>query len=266
MLHARTRLHLQHIDEIKTRVLYVLFSAAITISICYLFCFELTTLIARPVDNQPPPIHFIFTDLTEAFSTNLQICLIYTVYLTFPVALYQIWCFLISSYYDCERTQITHFCVVMIFCVFVSGFFVHFILLPEICRFFINFSIQSNIINIQCEPRISSYVSLASRVLIISCLCFQIPIFFFILFELQIITVGFLSQNRKYFMFCFILISAWITPPEIFSEVVVGSSFILFLELFILFLCITSATRQKQSIKIRLHIGAHITKKPQLKP
>ena len=238
-------LHLRHIDEIKTRFFYVLFSATITFSICYLFCFELTTLIARPFIHQPPPIYFIFTDLTEAFSTNLKICFISTVYLNFPAALYQIWCFLIPSYYDRERTKITHLCFAMMLCVVLSCLFVHFILLPEICRFFINFSIQSNRINIQCEPRIYSYVSLVSNVFMISSLFFQIPIIFFILFELKIITAGFLSKNRKYLIICSILMSAWITPPDILSEVALGTSLILFLELFILYIYITNVIRQR---------------------
>lgn len=244
-------LHLRHIDEIKTRFFYVLFSATITFSICYLFCFELTTLIARPFIHQPPPIYFIFTDLTEAFSTNLKICFISTVYLNFPAALYQIWCFLIPSYYYRERKQITHLCFVMIHCVVLSCLFVHFILLPEICSFFINFSIQSNRINIQCEPRIYSYVSLVSNVFMISSLFFQIPIIFFILFELKIITAGFLSKNRKYFIICSILMSAWMTPPDILSEVVLGTSLILFLELLILFLYITNVIRHRRHLKIQ---------------
>ena len=238
-------LHLRHIDEIKTRFFYVLFSATMTFSICYLFCFELITLIARSFIHQPPPIYFIFTDLTEAFSTNLKICFISTVYLNFPAVLYQIWCFLIPSYYDRERTKITHLCFAMMLCVVLSCLFVHFILLPEICRFFINFSIQSNSINIQCEPRIYSYVSLVSNVFMISSLFFQIPILVFILFELKIITAGFLSKNRKYLIICSILMSAWITPPDILSEVALGTSLILFLELFILYIYITNVIRQR---------------------
>nr|YP_009720807.1 SecY-independent transporter protein [Ostreobium quekettii]QGQ62019.1 SecY-independent transporter protein [Ostreobium quekettii] len=247
---VRPVLYLRHISEIKTRFFYVLFSATITFSICYLFCFELTTLIARPFIDQPSTISFIFTDLTEAFSTNLKICLISTVYLNIPAVLYQIWCFLIPSYYDHERRQITCFYCVMIVSVVLSCLFVHFILLPEICRFFMNFSIQSNRINIQCEPRIYSYVSLVSNVFMISCLFFQIPILFLILFELKIITAGFISKNRKYLIICSILIIAWITPPDIFSEVVLGTFLIVFLELFLLFLHITNVIRQRRSLKL----------------
>lgn len=85
--------------------------------------------------------------------------------------------------------------------------------------FFVRFSIQSHFMNVQCEPRIYSYVSMISRVFGISGLFFQIPILFLLLFELSLLRGSTLPQNRRYFIVLCILMSSWISPPDILSEV-----------------------------------------------
>ncbi|BEI31800.1 twin-arginine translocase subunit TatC (mitochondrion) [Bryopsis sp. KO-2023] len=230
---------ISHFEEIKLRGFYVLFAATTTLVISYLLCFELTTLMANPLTfsqaNNPatpsgPQVNFIFTDLTEAFATNLKICLIITTYVCFPLALYHCWCFLMPCCYYYERQKITGLCILVLSFIVMSCFFVYFLLLPEILLFFVRFSIQSNFINVQCEPRIYSYVSLISRIFLISGLFFQIPIIFLLLCEWSILRGRSLSQNRRYFIVLCILISSWISPPEISSEVFISCLLIVFFE------------------------------------
>ncbi len=226
---------ISHLEEIKLRFLYMLLSATITFVISYLLCFELTTLMANPLTfsqaNGPATaINFIFTDLTEAFATNLKICLIITAYVCFPLALYHCWCFLMPCCYDYERQKITGLFVLVLSFIVISCFFVYFLLLPEILVFFVGFSIQSNFINVQCEPRIYSYVSMIYRVFLISGLFFQIPVIFLLLCDLSLLRGKSLSQSRRYFMVLCILISSWISPPEISSEVFISCLLIVFFE------------------------------------
>lgn len=232
----------------KLRCIYILFAATITFVISYLLCFELTTLLANPLTfrqaNSPGnPLNFIFTDLTEAFATNLKICLILTTYLCFPLALYHFWCFWMPSCYDFERPKITGLCLWVLSFLVISCIFVYFWLLPEILLFFARFSIQSHFMNVQCEPRIYSYVSMISRIFWISGLFFQIPILFLLLFELSILRGSTLPQNRRYFIVLCILMSSWISPPEILSEVWLSFLLIVFFECLFFLIYFVDCTR-----------------------
>lgn len=213
-----------HFLEIRIRFFFGIFSVLLCFFTAYCFSFELLYLFVQPFFA---PKIFIFTDLTEALSTTMKVCFIYSMVVSLPYFIYQIWCFLIPSLLIVERKKIKGFLALSFFLFFFSHFFLYFHLLPEIFYFLFTFEIKKELLTIQLEARINSYVEFTFYIYCLFFLFFQIPLLFVILFINNIVTPVHLSKFRKYYIFCSLLVAALLSPPEVVSQLYIAFFFYL---------------------------------------
>lgn len=232
-----------HLHEIKIRFFYLLFSTISTFFISYNYQLEMVYLLGKPfIELQQT---FIFLELTEAFYTLLKISTLITLLVIFPFFLYQFWSFFIPSYYEIERKKIFYFWSGFI-CLFLAEiFFIFSILLPKICYFLISFEMTSPVnhsgfhvdplISIEFTARIESYVTLVVKFLTVTLLFFQIPFCICLLYSKKILHVSSLYFNRKLLIFISLLLSAFLVPPDVISQLIM-TFFLYFLFEFFIFI------------------------------
>lgn len=221
-----------HVKEFKLRTCYLGFSFLITFFICYYYSFEILYLFVKPFLNYEK--NFIFTDLTEAFYTTIQLNLIVSISILIPFIIYNIWCFFIPSTFLEERKKYNFFFSAIIISLVMSACFIFFFLLPELYKFLLHFEINTSFMIIQLEARIQSYVQLACNIFFLSSIIFQIPLFFFIAFEYGLLTIDFLIKNRSQVLFMNLLLAAFISPPDLLTQIVLAICFQLAFEILLL--------------------------------
>lgn len=224
-----------HIRELKYRVAYIFLSFCCCFFVSLLYSEFLMFFYVYPLLNltEMQGKHLIFTEMSEAFSTYILLCLFSTLYFLLPYCFYQFWCFLIPSTYYFERSQIKLFSYFFLVIVFFSCFFVYNYFLPEIWSFFLHFEKKGYFLNLELEARISSYIHLTFQIICYFFLLFQVPIFTHLALEFSILQVSFLVSSRKYIYFLFIILAAIISPPDISSQI-----FLFFLFFFVFEFCI----------------------------
>lgn len=254
-----------HLKEMKLRFIYSLVTSIFTLSVSYLYKYELLYLITRPFLELQQK--FIFLDLTEALYTIIRICCFITLILLVFHILYQIWSFLIPSCYLSERRLFNKFIIVFIILLSLEVSCIYFLLFPKIVEFFSSFQIHnplstikslsplstikslsssqieetstvfhknnSSLLVIELQARIESYVRLIIRISILILILFQIPLLFMILYYNRLCNVYQLSSNRKIVFFFCILFSAFISPPDILSQCLIFSLFLFLFEFLI---------------------------------
>ena len=151
-----------HVKELKFRACYLGLSFLLTFFICYYYSFEILYLFVKPFLNYDK--NFIFTDLTEAFYTTIQLNLVVSMYILVPFIIYNIWCFFIPSTFLEERQKYNFFFSAIVTLLVISACFIFFLVLPELYKFLLNFEINTNFMTIQLEARIQSYVQLACNI------------------------------------------------------------------------------------------------------
>jgi sec-independent protein translocase protein TatC len=222
-----------HILEIRSRIFYLLCSFILTYLTCYMFSFELIYLFVRPFLKYET--NFIFTDVTEVFSSTLYVCFIVTILITIPLLVYQTWCFFIPSYYTNERKTLSIYCLFFSFAVLCSFFFIYLFLLPKIYYFFLNFEIQDKLLTIHLSARIYCYMQLTIKIFCILQILLNIPFFIFLLFEWKLFSVFSAARNRKYILMICVLVASIVSPPEILTELLIALFFFFFFEIIIWF-------------------------------
>lgn len=239
-----------HVTEIKLRFIYSIFSLIITLLVSYIFQLELLYIITRPFLELQQK--FIFVDLTEALYTIIRICIYTSIFLIIPYIIYQIWSFFIPSCYFSERISINKFLIIFFIVLCLEIFIIYFFLFPKICEFLLSFQIstpETALVMVELSARIESYVKLIIRLLIFILFFFQIPFLFVILYYKKICTGYDLCLNRKFVFFLCILFSAFISPPDIFSQsLIIFFFFIIFEFLIYIGLIFQQKDKNKNSV------------------
>ena len=221
-----------HFKEFKLRMGYLVFSFLTTFLICYYYSFEILYLFVKPLLNYNK--NFIFTDLTEAFYTTIQLNLIVSIYMLIPFIMYHIWCFYIPSTFLEERKKYNFFFSAVIILLCISLTFIYCIVLPELYKFLLHFEISTNFMSIQLEARIQSYVKLACKIFLLFSIVFQIPLLFLILLKHGYITSRFLIKNRWQILFVNLLLAAFLSPPDLVFQIVLALCFQIVFEILLL--------------------------------
>lgn len=230
-----------HLFEIKSRLFYLIFSTLCTFLILYHFKIEIVYIIGKPfVELQQT---FIFLELTEAFYTLLKVSTILTFLLLVPFFFYHFWSFFIPSFYQMERSRV-NFIFSLFVCLWISEIlFTYFILLPKICNFLISFEMisESNnygfslnpLISVEFTARLESYVKLIVKISSLFFFLFQIPLCICLLYSKKLLDVSSLYNNRKILSIFSLLLSAFLVPPDLVSQLVIAFLFYVVFEILI---------------------------------
>jgi sec-independent protein translocase protein TatC len=220
---------MNHFIELKYRIFYLSISYLLITIICYIFAEELIYLIAKPLTTSSADVintkRLIYTNITEAFITQLKLSFYVATYLMLPVIMYSLWSFVKPGLYHNEKEFIKNTFVPSMILFIVSIFLSYKLLIPTIYKFFIGFetNFESSMISIELEAKISEYVSTILQTVFIMSLLSQYPIIVLVLMYLNIIDYKWLIGRRKLFIFSFFCLGALVTPPDVLSQIILAT-------------------------------------------
>lgn len=200
---------LDHLDELRKRLVVSLCSILVGVLIAFTFIEYVFEFIMRPLQEiLPDDGRLVFTEPTEAFFLYMKIAALVGLIISFPVLASQTWLFIAPGLYSREKRFVIPF-VFMATLFFVGGaLFTHYLLFPWAWGFFAGFATDYMEFLPRIQPAFSLYVKL-----ILACgLMFQMPTLVFFLARVGAITPGFLIQNTKYAILIIFIIAAIVTP------------------------------------------------------
>jgi sec-independent protein translocase protein TatC len=194
---------IQHLTELRKRLLWVLVIMAAGMGICYLFVDQIYDFLVAPLADAMGPYdsrRLIYTGLTEAFFTSLKVTFFAGVFVTFPFLLWQIWLFIAPGLYKAERNAFLPFLVATPALFFLGGACLYYLVLPMALPFFLSFQTTpaETALPIQLEARVSEYLNLLMTLIFSFGLCFEMPVLLALMGKTGMITAETLSRQRRY--------------------------------------------------------------------
>ncbi|MFO7658413.1 MAG: twin-arginine translocase subunit TatC [Bacteroidales bacterium] len=169
------------------------------------------------INSNPFELKSIF--MAGQFMTHIKISLIGGLIIAFPYVFYEFWKFFSPALYPNER-QHARGAIFFISLLFILGvLFGYYIISPMSVHFLGSYRVSELVEN---EINLMSYVSTVSSVTLASGVMFELPAVVFFLSKLGIITPEFLKKYRRYALVVVLIIAAIITPPDIFSQILVS--------------------------------------------
>jgi sec-independent protein translocase protein TatC len=189
--HGQTAELVEHLGELRSRVLIVLLALTAGFGVAYGFHHELLHWLNQPLPaGRRRPVTF---GVAEPFMTSLKVSLYAGFALASPVILWQLWSFLAPAFDRRIERAISGFVVFSSLLFALGVAFAYEVALPAAVRFLTNY--DASVYDIQI--RASSYYSFALLSLLAVGIVFELPIFVLALVRIGVLTAVKLRRNRR---------------------------------------------------------------------
>jgi sec-independent protein translocase protein TatC len=166
----------------------------------------------------PMSIKIINYNLSGQFMTHMTISMVAGLIMAVPFILYQVWQFIKPALYEKER-RYAYTAVYVMSGLFMIGItFSYFLMVPWTLNFLGTYQVSASVAN---QIALDSYISTVVSVVFSVGIVFELPVVVYVLAKLCILSPAFLKKNRKYAFIFVLIVAAIITPPDVFSQIIV---------------------------------------------
>jgi sec-independent protein translocase protein TatC len=202
---------LDHLEELRKRIIYSIAAVAIGFFACWWKVEAIYDVMQRPIMDalraNGMSEKLVYLNPTEPFNLYLKIAALAGLFLTSPFVLYQVWMFISPGLYRKEKKYVIPFMVSTIALFSLGGIFGYKFVYPYALTFLINFGKQ-----FQPMITVGEYTQLFLSVVLGMGLIFEMPILVFFLALMGIMSAGFMWKNFRYAILVIFIIAAIVTP------------------------------------------------------
>lgn len=223
--------------EIKNRIILLNINYFITLFICYYYKEVLffLVIVESYKDFNTIDFYFIFTNITEIFSVYLELIVLISFQIICFYIFYSIFIFLSPAFFFKEYKYFIFVFYFIIFFWLFSLFLSNYVLIPFIWNFFLSFQMFSIGQFFYFEAKLLEYFNFCIFIYYFCLVYCQVFSFFFLFFIDVYSKKIYIKKFRKIYYYCFVILATLISPPEVYSQILIGLILIFFYELVILF-------------------------------
>lgn len=164
-------------------------------------------------------LQIINIQMSGQFLIHLYVSMAAGFVLASPYIFYQCWKFIVPALKP-EEQKYSRRAVFAISLLFISGIlFSYFVIVPLTINFLGTYQVSDYVAN---QISLHSYINTVISVVLGVGIVFELPVVIYFLARVGLVTPGFLKKNRKYMLIIILLLSAIITPPDVFSQILVS--------------------------------------------
>jgi len=157
-------------------------------------------------------------NMSGQFMMHLYVSMVAGLIIAAPYVIFEMWRFIMPALHPNEKKH-SKGAVAVSSLLFISGvLFAYYLILPLTINFLGSYQISPDVPN---QIQLNSYISTVVSVTIAVGIVFELPILIYFLTKVGVVTPAFLKKNRKYMFVIVLVLSAIITPPDVFSQILV---------------------------------------------
>jgi len=201
---------LDHLEELRWRLLKSLISVLIGSVVTFYFIDVIIEFLIKPTQSLTNPMDLQVLKVQGMFMIKWGIALIGGFVLAIPVLTYQLWKFISPGLYLNERKYVGPLIFFTYLSFLVGLVFSYTVIIPFSLEFFTSVGVDQ----IENNFSINYYFNFVTWLLIGSGLIFELPVLVFILSVIGLLTPAFMSHYRRHSIVVILILSAFITPPD----------------------------------------------------
>jgi sec-independent protein translocase protein TatC len=208
---------LEHLDELRKRIVWAVVAVASAFAICWTFSGELLDIAAAPI-RANPAVTLAVARPQDIFSLNVKVALVASLFASAPLVLIQAWLFIAPGLHPHEKRWAIPFVLLGSTLFVAGGSFGYFIAFPYALRFLLDWITASHL-----TPIIDAgeYFDLFFTIVVALGITFQIPAVIFVLSRVGLVTAGMLVRYFKHALLACVVLSAILTPTTDFGNMLV---------------------------------------------
>ncbi|MFC2096199.1 twin-arginine translocase subunit TatC [Bacteroidota bacterium] len=164
------------------------------------------------------PFQLISIKMAGQFTMHITTSIFAGIIIAFPYVFWEFWRFIKPALYEKETKHTRGAVTISSFLFLIGVLFGYFIIAPLSVHFLGSYSVSEEVIN---QINLKSYIGTITSVTLAAGITFELPILIYFLSKAGIVTPGFLKKYRRHAIILILILAATITPPDIFSLILV---------------------------------------------
>ncbi len=262
---------IEHLIELRTRLMWSLGGFFIAFLICFFYAKELFNLLVLPFQwatawagFDEGKVNLIYTAPQEFFFTQIKIAMFGGLVIGFPVIATQIYKFVAPGLYKNERGAFLPFLIASPILFLMGAAMVYFFFTPMVMWFFLAMQQvgPDQEVTIELLPRVSEYLGLIMTLILAFGFVFQLPVVTTLLARVGLLSAQALIDKRKWAIVIAFVVAAVITPPDPVSQIGLALPTILLYEVSIILVRRIEASRAREQAKRDAESEGDVEAKP----
>lgn len=203
---------LDHLDELRRRILYSLYSVLGAAVIAFAFLKRILDEITGPMVAVLPDQQLLGTEALDPIMFFFKAGLFVALIIASPLILLQVWYFIAPGLYSKEKRLAVPFVFVSTALFLTGAYFGHRVAFRVTWEFLSEFN--QGLGFLRWTPTAASAFSLYLRIVLGLGLIFQMPVVIFVLARFGIVSARFLIKNFKYAVLIIFVVAAVASPGQ----------------------------------------------------
>jgi len=209
---------LEHLGELRTRLVRSIVVVSLTSCVAYFFTAELSNLVTAPYHQAFGDSLLIGTGPAEAFMLRIEIALFGGILLALPVLFYQIWAFCAPGLHESERRFLIPFVGSSTILFLLGILFCYEFVFPVAFKFFFE---QYREMHLTPTVRMSEHLSMIIKSMLGFGMVFELPVLAYLLGRAGIIDHKFLINYFRHALVAIFLVGA-LVAPDVLSQIIMA--------------------------------------------
>jgi sec-independent protein translocase protein TatC len=253
---------IEHLKELRNRIIYSLIAFMVCFLIGYLIWQPIFNFLSHPMCDvllsRGQACQLILVKMQEGFFVAIRIAMWGGFAMAFPIIAYQMWRFVAPGLYKSEKNAFLPFLVASPAMFIIGAAFAYYVILPFAFAFFLGFqdsfanqveaagSLAAAPAGVVFQGSVEAYLSLTMSFVMAFGLCFQLPVLLTLMGRAGLISAASLRGTRKYAIVLILIVAAVVTPPDVFSQMILFSAIYPLYEISIFLIARFERTREAQ--------------------
>ena len=163
-------------------------------------------------------VSLISTELSAQFMTHIKVSCLLAVLLASPYIVFELFRFVSPALYESEK-KYSYLVAGVVYALFLLGLLMsYFVVFPISFQFLATYQVDSEIVNaITIDSYITTFITLTFMMGVV----FQLPVLAFVLGKMGFLNAKMMRKYRPYALVLIMVVAAIITPPDMFTLVLV---------------------------------------------
>lgn len=217
-----------HLIELRTRLLRCIICILLVLICLLYFSNDIYHIVANPLISQlPQGSSMIATDIAAPFFTPIKLTAIVAIFISIPYVLYQVWGFIAPALYQHEKRLVMPLIVSSTVLFYMGIAFAYFVVFPLAFYFFIH----TAPVDVAINTDITKYLDFVMTLFIVFGFAFEVPVAIILLCWTGVTTPKNLRKKRPYIIVGVFAIAMFVTPPDVFSQILLAIPICLLFEI-----------------------------------
>lgn len=215
---------LDHLIELRTRIIRSLLALLAGFLVCFYFADEILGFLILPLKQAFPEGEgqLIFTQIPEVFFVEMKVGLFAGFMVSFPVIANQLWAFVAPGLYAREKKAFLPFLIATPVLFLGGAALAYFVVMPTAFRFFLGFGGEAGGLQVQALPSAGEYLNLVMQFILAFGMTFLLPLLLLLLHRAGIVTRAQMASARRYVIVGIFALAAIVTPPDPGSQIILA--------------------------------------------